>query len=83
MAAISGSAETQTRLGEVIYALNPSIAAAWTCNVAAWIALIAQIQEPLTVLLAVMTGWCAFEGLRLRSFPLVIVSLINTWWLLA
>jgi|WetSurMetagenome_2_1015567.scaffolds.fasta_scaffold863549_2 hypothetical protein len=59
------------------------ILAAWACNIIAWIALVARVQEPVSIVLAVATGWCAIEGIRLRSFSLVVASLVNAWWLLA
>ena len=83
MVATSSFAGARKRFGDIFFELNPSAVGTWLCNVAAWVALVARVHEPVTVVLAVMTGWCAFEGLRLRSFPLVVVSLVNTLWLLA
>jgi hypothetical protein len=70
-------------LGEPLTELSVWVLAAWACNIIAWVALVAQAREPLSVVLAVSTGWCAIEGIRLRSFSLVVTSLVNTWWLLA
>jgi hypothetical protein len=83
MAEIAGFFGIRSCIDQSLVAVRPSTIAAWTCNVAAWVGLVARAQEPLSVMLAVTTGWCAFEGMRLRSFPLVVVSLVNTWWLLA
>ena len=83
MAEITGFFGTRLRSNESLMAVRPAVVAAWSCNVVAWVGLIAHAQEPLSVMLAVTTGWCALEGMRLRSFPLVVVSLVNTWWLLA
>jgi len=83
MAEIAGFFETRSGINQSLMAVRPSAIAAWSCNLVAWVGLIARVQEPVSVMLAVATGWCAFEGLRLRSFPLVVVSLVNTWWLLA
>lgn len=83
MAEIAGFFGTKAGLNELPMAVRPSAIATWACNVVALIALLAHVQEPLSVMLAVTTGWCALEGMRLRSLPLVVVSLVNTWWLLA
>lgn len=83
MAEIAGFFGTKAGINESLMAVRPSAIATWACNVVAWVALLAHAQEPLSVMLAVTTGWCALEGMRLRSLPLVVVSLVNTWWLLA
>lgn len=83
MAEIAGFFGTRPGINESLMAVRPSVIVAWICNVGAWVGIIAHAQEPLSVMLAVTTGWCAFEGMRLRSFPLVVVSLVTTWWLLA
>ena len=83
MPEIAGYFGIRPNTNNSLMAVRASAIATWTCNVVAWVGLLAHVQEPLSVMLAVTTGWCALEGIRLRSFPLVVVSLVNTWWLLA
>ena len=83
MAEIVGAAGNRSYVSDLIVAVPPSVMFCWACNAVAWIGLIAQVHEPLSVMLAVVSGWCSFEGIRMRSFPLAVTSLVNTWWLLA
>jgi len=83
MSEVTRSGDGGSTFNEALRSINLSELGAWMFNVVSWIVLVAQVQEPLSIAFAVGTGWCALEGIRLRSFPLVITSLVNTWWLLA
>jgi len=83
MSEVTRSGDGGSTFNQALSSISFSELGAWAFNVVAWIVLVAQVREPLSIAFAVGTGWCALEGIRLRSFPLVITALVNTWWLLA